>query len=183
MSPRSSARDGDVIVLEGLGEDPAAAVLVEPVELRAAQQEDAAQHELGARARDGSRRRPAPASSPTSRRTPASARCRDARAAARCRRPDPRWCSSSRPACGVRPAAAALIEQHDAVARGIVIAAHRRVRAAARPAVQEHRRLAVRIAAFLEIDLVAAGDLEPPRPVRDDFREERQAYSGFDYRS
>ena len=65
-------------------------------------------------------------------------------------------------------AAAALVEQHDAVARGIVIAAHHRVRAAAGSAMQQHGRLAGRVAAFLEIDLVQRGDLEPSRAVGND---------------
>ncbi len=57
---------------------------------------------------------------------------------------------------GVRAAlaAAALVEQHDAVAARIEEAAHRRAGAAARAAVQEHDRLAVRIAAFLEVQLM-----------------------------
>ena len=109
-------RDRAQIILQRVGEDPAAAFLVEPFELGAAQREDAAQHELGRPAQDESRHRPARASSPRSRRTPASARCRGARAAVRCRRRDPRWCSPRVLACGRRAAAAALVEQHDAVA-------------------------------------------------------------------
>ena len=35
------------ILLEGVGEDPATAFLIEPFELRAPQREDASQHELG----------------------------------------------------------------------------------------------------------------------------------------
>ena len=60
-----------------------------------------------------------------------------------------------------RAAAAALVEQHDAVARGIVIAAHGGVAAAAGAAVHDQHRLAVGVAAFLEVDLVPAADLEP----------------------
>src|SRR6185369_4709445 len=57
--------------------------------------------------------------------------------------------------------AAALVEQHDAVARGVVVAAHGGVAASARSTVHDQRRLAAGIAAFLEVDFVAAADLQP----------------------
>src|SRR5258706_7621754 len=49
---------------------------------------------------------------------------------------------------------AALIEQHDAISRGIVKLPVLRHNPSARPAVQKHHRLAVRIAALFIIDLV-----------------------------
>src|SRR6185437_9828777 len=73
-----------------------------------------------------------------------------------------------------RAPAAPLVEQYDAVSAWIVIAPHHRVNAAARAAMQQHGGLADRRAAFLEIDLVQVGDLEPARPVRDDLRVERE---------
>ena len=60
-----------------------------------------------------------------------------------------------------RAAAAALVEQHDAVARGVVVAPHGGVAAAARPAVHDQHRLAAGVAALLEVDLVASADLQP----------------------
>ena len=59
-------------------------------------------------------------------------------------------------------AAAALVEQEDAVARRVEEAPRLRVAARARPAVQEHDRLALGIAAFLPVDLVAVADREVP---------------------
>ena len=77
---------------------------------------------------------------------------------------------SSMLACGVERPQSALIEENDAVARGIVIAAHHRGRAAAWTAMQQHGGLAVRIAAFLVIELVQGRDLEPPRAIGNDLR-------------
>src|SRR5262249_45486899 len=58
-------------------------------------------------------------------------------------------------------AAAALVEQNNAVARRIVVAAHGGVAAAAGPAMHDCHRLANGVTALLEVDLVAAVDLEP----------------------
>src|SRR5690606_16930585 len=55
-----------------------------------------------------------------------------------------------------RAPAAALIEQNDAIAGGIVIAPHRGVAAATRSAMHEKCRLAMRVSALLEVDLVAS---------------------------
>ena len=55
-------------------------------------------------------------------------------------------------------AAAALVEQHDAIARRVEEAPRFRIAAGARPAVQEHDGLARGIAAFLPVDLVAVAD-------------------------
>jgi hypothetical protein len=57
-------------------------------------------------------------------------------------------------------AAAALVEQHDPVARRVEQPPHVRGQAAAGSAVQEHRRLAVRVAALLPVDLLTVTDLE-----------------------
>ena len=72
----------------------------------------------------------------------------------------------------VRPAAAAaaLVEQDDAIARGIEEPARARVAAGAGAAVQEDRRLAVGIAAFLPVDLVAVADDQMPLAARLDGR-------------
>src|SRR6185437_7163392 len=69
---------------------------------------------------------------------------------------------------GTALAAAALIEQHDPVAGRIEEAAHLGVEPSARPPVQKHRRLAVRIAAFLEVKLVDVRDAQKTRAVRFD---------------
>jgi hypothetical protein len=73
-----------------------------------------------------------------------------------------------------RAAAAALVEENDAIAGGVVIPAHGRVAAAARTAMDDHHRLAVAVAAFLEVDLVVAGYPEASRPVGFDRRIETE---------
>ena len=69
---------------------------------------------------------------------------------------------------GARPAAAAaaLIEHHDAVVMRVEELPRALVRAGARAAVQEHRRLAGRVAAFLVIDLVDVRDPQIAVPIR-----------------
>jgi len=81
---------------------------------------------------------------------------------------------------GVGPAlaAAALIEEHDAVCGGIEEAALLRLGAAARAAVHEDHGLAVRVARLLEVDLVQIGDLERPGAVRLDLGIEGAALGG-----
>jgi hypothetical protein len=68
----------------------------------------------------------------------------------------------------VRPAAAAaaLIEQDDPVARRIEEPSRAGVATGAGSAVQEDRRLARRIAAFLPIDFVTVADRQVPLAVR-----------------
>src|SRR3990172_631463 len=61
---------------------------------------------------------------------------------------------------GKRTSAAALIEQDDSVACRVVIAAHGRVASSTRPAVNDQRRLAARVTAFLEIDLMPTSHLQ-----------------------
>ena len=58
-------------------------------------------------------------------------------------------------------AAAALIEQHDAIGTRVVHLPEEGRYAAAGAAMQHHRGLSFRVAAFLEIDLMQSGDLEP----------------------
>jgi hypothetical protein len=74
----------------------------------------------------------------------------------------------------MRPAAAAaaLVEEDDAIACGIEEPACACVAAGARAAVQEDRRLARRIAAFLPVDLVTVADGQMPVAVRLDGRME-----------
>ena len=60
-----------------------------------------------------------------------------------------------------RPAGAALVEEEDLVARGIEQPPVVRPRAAARPAVQEHRGLPLGIAAELPVEFVPVTDIEP----------------------
>src|SRR3982751_4619605 len=69
---------------------------------------------------------------------------------------------------GGRPAlaTAALIEQHDAITLRVGEPAHLRIRAAARPAVQEHDGFALWIAAFLVVQLVHVRDAQEARVER-----------------
>src|ERR1700687_3185894 len=62
----------------------------------------------------------------------------------------------------VRPtgAAAALVDQHDAIALRIEEAPHRRVGAAAGAAVQEYDRLTLRVAAFLVVQFMQLRDAQ-----------------------
>ena len=70
-----------------------------------------------------------------------------------------------------RASAAALVEQDDAVARRVVKAAHGRIGAAARSAMHHHHGLALRIAAFLEIDPVRVVTRPACRSDRAEFPE------------
>ena len=69
---------------------------------------------------------------------------------------------------GVRraPPAVALVELHDAVCRRVEEAARPRRAARARPAVQHHRRLPVRVAGGLPVDGVPVADVEHALCVR-----------------
>ena len=69
-------------------------------------------------------------------------------------------------ACGVRASAAALVEQHDAVALGVEESPVPGRGARARSAVQEHDRLALGVAALLPVDAVAVADDEHAGLVR-----------------
>ncbi len=72
----------------------------------------------------------------------------------------------------MRPAAAAatLVEENDAIARGVEKPARARVAARAGTTVQENRRLARGIPAFLPVDLVTVADGQMPLAARLDGR-------------
>src|SRR5690606_30139660 len=74
---------------------------------------------------------------------------------------------------GAAAAAAALIEQHDAIGIRVEEAPRAGVAAGARPAVNEQGRLSFRIAALLEVDLVLVRDTQHAAVVRLDFGVER----------
>src|SRR6185437_6093941 len=74
--------------------------------------------------------------------------------------------------------AAALIEQHDAVALRIEETAHPRVGARTGSSMQEHRGFAAWIAAFLEIDLVHVGDAQISGAIGSDGRVETTKFRG-----
>src|SRR5690606_13999853 len=158
-----------LIRLERVREDQARAALVEPLELPAPEQEDAAQHELahapGVLLGVGERERATP------------------RAAEHLPALDPELLPErldvrdevpgrvvDERGVGTALAAAALVEQNDAVARGVEEAALPRARAAARSTVEEHDGLSIRVPGLFEIDRVLGRDVEVPRPVRLDLR-------------
>ena len=62
--------------------------------------------------------------------------------------------------------AAALVEEDDPVLLGVEEPPHLAVRSAAGSAVEEDDRLARRVPALLEVELVQVGDAEPSGPVR-----------------
>src|SRR5207248_11417907 len=69
-------------------------------------------------------------------------------------------------------AAATLVEQNDPVGLRIMKAAHESGDAASWTAVEKHRRFALWIATFLEVDLVKRRDFEAPSSIRGDFRKQ-----------
>src|SRR5262249_29677713 len=75
-------------------------------------------------------------------------------------------------------AAATLVEQHDAVAVRVVIATHDGGGTAARSAMQQQGGVAARVAAFLVVELVQCGNLEPARAVGSDLRIKAEAFAG-----
>ena len=134
-------------------------LLVEPVELGLAQHEDAAQHQFADAVRvrlgvgEGERRAPGAAEYLPALDAERLAQALDVRDEI-----PGRVVLETR----VRTAtpAAALVEEENSVARRIEESARAGIATGARPAVQEHDRLACRIAAFLPIDLVAVADGE-----------------------
>jgi hypothetical protein len=74
-----------------------------------------------------------------------------------------------------RPAAAALVEEQDVVARRVELAAMIGVAAAARAAMEENGGLAARRSAPFPIELVAVADREPAGRIRLDRRIEGAA--------
>jgi hypothetical protein len=157
-------------VVERIGEEPArAAFLVEPLELAAAQREDAAQDHLadaiGVLLRVRERERAAP-------RAAEHLPALDAEVLAQ------RFHVGDQVPGGVvferrmrsAATAAALVEEHDPVARGIPEASLGGRGAAARAAMHEQRGLAGGVAVLLEVDLVRRVDCQAARVERSDFR-------------
>ena len=166
-------RDGFQIVLERLRIDPAAALLIEPFELGASEREDAPEHKLRhalrMRLRVSQRQRRAPGA-------PEHLPALDAEMLAQALDVVDQMPSRVLFERRVRrrASAATLIEEHDPVARRIVVAAHDRVGAAAGPAVQKHGGFSGLAAAFLVIELVQGRDLEPSGAVGSDLGIKRQ---------
>src|SRR5262245_29832118 len=73
-----------------------------------------------------------------------------------------------------RTSAAALIVEDDAIGARVVVAAHHRVDAAARTAMEKKRGLSRRRATLLEIEFVQVGDFEPTGAVGDELGIERE---------
>ena len=157
-------RDVRPVGLPQIGEDLGGAVLIEPRDLAPAQQEDAAQHELGDTlgmllgVGQGQRAAPAATEHLPALELQMLAELLDVGDQI------PRRVLRD---LGVRRAltAAALIEDHDAVARRIEEPAHRGTLAAAGSAMQEHDRFAIRSPRLLIRDLVQRRDLEAARFV------------------
>ena len=130
-----------------------ATLLVEPLQLFPAQHEDAAQHQLGHLVRMGLRVCQRQGRTPrTAKHLPAV----DAQVLAHALDVGDQVPGGVVGEFGMRGrlAAATLVEQHDAIDRRIEEAPAFRIRAAARATVQEHHRLAVRIAALLVVQRV-----------------------------
>ena len=148
-----------------LREQHARAPLIEPVDLLAAQQENAAQHELADRARMrlgvGERESAAPRAAEHE---PAV----DIETAAQSLHVGDQIPGRVGLERRVRPTTprAALIEDHDPIAVGIEEAPRVHVAAAAGTAVHEQRRLAARVARLLVIDLVPRANLHEARVER-----------------
>jgi hypothetical protein len=167
-------RDGRDEVLPLIGEQRRGAALVEPLEFMPLQREDAAQHELGHRGRmrlrvcERERTAPRPAED-----LPAV----DAEVAPQQLEICDQVPRGVVPQLGVgirdvrgRSAAAALIEQHNAVPLRIEEPAVPGRGTAAGPAVQEDDGLSVGISALLPIHAVAVTDQQHPALVRLDAR-------------
>src|SRR5262249_5795018 len=149
---------GDVI-LPGVGEEGVGAALVEPVDLLLAQHEDTAQHELGDAlgvllgVRERERAAPGAAEH-----LPAI----DLEVLAEALHVGDEVPGGVVVEAGVGPAlaAAALVEQDDAVSLGVEEAALLGLGATAGASVDKDGRLAVGVARLLEVDLVDASDAE-----------------------
>ena len=136
------------------------ALPVEPVEFGLAQQEDAAEHQFphafGVLLSIGERQRRAPGAAedlPTI----------DADLAAQLLHVVDEMPGRILVQAGVRrrASAAALVEQDDAVARRVVIAAHGRIAATAGSAMHDEHGFAVALAALLVIEIMAARNSQP----------------------
>src|SRR6185312_15038499 len=152
-----------------------AALLVEPFQFPAAQHEDAAQHQLGdlvrMRLRVGQRQGGTPG---TAEHLPAGYAQVLAHAFDVGHQVPGRVLAQFRVRGGL--AATALVEQYDAIDGRVEEAPALRVGAAARTAVQEHHRLAVRIAALLVVQRVQFRDLERAAVVGFDFGIQRATF-------
>src|SRR5262245_49145813 len=161
------------VIGEGLGENPATAFLVEPFELGAAQGEDASEHKLGHALRVGL------GVSERERRTP--------RAAEHLPAFDPEMLAQPLDIVNEMPrrvlvergmrrrtSAATLIVEDDAISARVMVAAHYRIDAAARTAMEKKRGLSRWRPAFLEIELMQVGDFQPSGAVRDELGIERE---------
>src|SRR5262245_50193885 len=157
--PPLACRDRLAELFKGLGKQPVAAFLVEPGQLFAAQQKDAPQHQfadpVGMQLRVGEGQRRAPGAT---KQLPAL----DVEVKAQ-----PLHVGHQIPGgvvleAGVWPraATAALVEQDDAVAAGIMISTHAGVAATTRTAMYDQHWLAAWVAAFLEINLVLVANFE-----------------------
>ncbi len=162
-------RDHREVLLPGVGEQQARPVLIEPLQLPTPQQEDAAQHELThpRRVRLGVRQR--------ERAAPRSAEHQPALdAEVLTQRLDVRDQMPSRVVdqrcMRLALAAAALIEEHDAVALRVEEAALLGTGTTAGAAVQEHHRFAAGVARLLEVQGMFGGYLEVAGSVGLDLR-------------
>jgi len=147
------------VMLPRIRIERAAAVLIEPLQLPAPQHEDAAQHQLGhplgMRLRIGQRQRGAPG---TAEHLPAF-QCQMLAQALDVRNQVPSGVVDEfRMRRGA--SATALVEQHDAIGIRVEEAPALGIATAARPAMQEHHRLAVRIAALLVVQRMQRRDLQ-----------------------
>ena len=152
-------RDRLEVTLPGLRVQARRALLVEPLQLPAPQHEDAAQNQLADLARVGL------GIGQRQGRTPAAA---ENLPALHAQVPAQLFDVGHQVPGGVvhqvgvrgRPAGAALVEQDDPVGLGIVETPHLGPAARARPAVQQHHRLALGVAALFVIQPVAAVRLQ-----------------------
>src|SRR6266540_3725047 len=164
-SRRSDFGIGARYFFPGVGEQVARPFLVEPAELAPSQEKDPAEHDalaaVGMRLRVGEGERAAPAAAehdpPVDPEMPAKL--------LRVLHQIPGRVLAK---LGVRGAlaAAALVEQDDPPLSRIEIATMHRAHATSGATVEEHHQLALRIAAFLEVERVQRRDAKPSRSIR-----------------
>ena len=171
---RSSTRHGRDEVLPQVGEHRRRAALVEPVELLAAQREDAAQHEfgdaLGMRLGVRQRERAPPRSAEDLPPIDAEVVAQALHVGDEMPRGVGREVGPGLARVRDRESAAALVEQHDAVPRGVEEPAVHGRRAGPRSAVQEHHGLALAVARDLPVDVLSVPHVEHARLERLDLR-------------
>src|SRR6185295_15272190 len=143
-----------------LGIDPAASILVEPAKLGSGEKKDTAQNHCGDAfgvflgVGQSQRRPPRAAEELPATNAKLASDTLDIVDKIRCRVVFER--SIRR-----RASAAALIEENDAKAIGIVETAHRRVAAAAGTAMNDQHRLTIGIAALLDVEIMMIADVQP----------------------